>query len=68
MIISTYQNTGAMGDLQVYPENGTVAFGSAIHGWGFSLTTFARIYAKKLKQDKKKLIKRLLGDNYYHLK
>ena len=51
VIISTYQNTEAMGDLQVYPENGTVAFGSAIHGWGFSLTTFARIYANKLKQD-----------------
>ena len=66
VIISTYQNTEAMGDLQVYPENGTVAFGSAIHGWGFSLTTFARIYAKKLKQDKKKLIKRLWGDNYYN--
>ena len=68
VIISTYQNTEAMGDLQVYPENGTVAFGSAIHGWGFSLTTFARIYAKKLKQDKKKLIKRLWGDNYYNPK
>ena len=50
VIISTYQNTEAMGDLQVYPENGTVAFGSAIHGWGFSLTTFARMYAKKFKQ------------------
>ena len=57
-----------MGDLQVYPENGTVAFGSAIHGWGFSLTTFARIYANKLKQDKKKLLKRLWGDNYYNPK
>ena len=60
VIISTYQNTEAMGDLQVYPENGTVAFGS--------VTTFARIYAKKLKQDKKKLIKRLWGDNYYNPK
>ena len=68
VIISTYQNTEAMGDLQVYPENGTVAFGSAIHGWGFSLTTFARIYANKLKQDKKKLLKRLWGDNYYNPK
>ena len=68
VIISTYQNTEAMGELQVYPEKGTVAFGSAIHGWGFSLTTFARIYAKKLKQDKNKLIKKLWGDNYYNPK
>ena len=68
VIISTYQNTDAMGDLQVYPENGTVAFGSAMHGWGFSLTTFARMYANKLKQDKTKLVKRLWGDNYYNPK
>ena len=68
VIISTYQNTEAMGDLQVYPENGAVAFGSAIHGWGFSLTTFARMYAKKFKQDKKKLVKKLWGDNYYNPK
>ena len=68
VIISTYQNIDAMGDLQVYPENGTVAFGSAIHGWGFSLTTFARIYASKFKQDKKKLVKKLWGDNYYNPK
>ena len=68
VIISTYQNSDAMGDLQVYPENGTVAFGSAIHGWGFSLTTFARIYASKFKQDKKKLVKKLWGDNYYNPK
>ena len=68
VIISTYQNSEAMGDLQVYPEKGTVAFGSAIHGWGFSLTTFARMYATKLKQDKNKLQKRLWGDNYFNPK
>ena len=68
VIISTYQNSEAMGDLQVYPEKGTVAFGSAIHGWGFSLTTFAKMYATKLKQDKNKLQKRLWGDNYFNPK
>ena len=60
VIISTYQNMDAMGDLQVYPDSGTVAFGSALHGWGFTLTTFAKIYAAKLKMEKKKLIKRIL--------
>ena len=68
VIISTYQNEDAMGDLQVYPDSGTVAFGSALHGWGFTLTTFARMYAAKLKIDKKKLIKKLWGDNYYNPK
>ena len=32
VIISTYQNMDIMGDLQVYPDSGTVAFGSALHG------------------------------------
>jgi elongation factor 2 len=55
VIISTYQNEEYMGDLQVYPDSGTVAFGSALHGWGFTLTTFAKMYAAKLKIDKKKI-------------
>ena len=65
VIISTYQNEDTMGDLQVYPDYGTVAFGSALHGWGFTLTTFAKMYAAKFKQDKKKFIKKLWGDNFF---
>ena len=54
VIISTYQKQDLMGDLQVYPDHGTVAFGSALHGWGFTLTTFANIYVLlNLKQIKK---------------
>ena len=68
VIISTYMNEEAMGDLQVYPDSGTVAFGSALHGWGFTLTTFAKMYAAKLKMEKSKLIKRLWGDNYWNPK
>ena len=68
VIISTYMNEEAMGDLQVYPDAGTVAFGSALHGWGFTLTTFAKMYAAKLKMEKSKLIKRLWGDNYWNPK
>ena len=68
VIISTYQNEEYMGDLQVYPDLGTVAFGSALHGWGFTLTTFVKMYAAKFKQDKNKLIKKLWGDNYYNPK
>ena len=68
VIISTYQNQDAMGDLQVYPDVGTVAFGSALHGWGFTLTTFANMYAQKFKSPKNKLIKKLWGDNFYNPK
>ena len=68
VIISTYQKQDLMGDLQVYPDNGTVAFGSALHGWGFTLTTFANIYASKFKTDKKRLTGKLWGDNYFNAK
>ena len=68
VIISTYQKQDMMGDLQVYPDHGTVAFGSALHGWGFTITTFAKMYAAKLKMEKSKLIKRLWGDNYFNPK
>ena len=43
---ATY-NDSSMGDLQVRPELGNVAFGSGLHGWGFSLETFAKILSAK---------------------
>jgi len=41
VVISTY-NDKALGDSQVYPEQGTVAFGSGLHGWAFTLRQFAQ--------------------------
>ncbi|KAI3894471.1 hypothetical protein MKX03_013802, partial [Papaver bracteatum] len=37
-----------LGYVQVYPDKGTVAFSAGLHGWGFSLTNFANMYASKL--------------------
>jgi elongation factor 2 len=65
VIISTYQKQDMMGDLQVYPDKGTVAFGSAIQGWGFTITTFANLYASKYKTKKERLLNKLWGDNYF---
>jgi len=48
VIISTYHDE-ALGDVQVYPEKGTVAFGSGLHGWAFPLRQFANRYAKKVR-------------------
>ena len=48
VIISTYQKSDMMEDCQVYPDKGTVAFGSALHGWGFTINTFARMYQESL--------------------
>lgn len=65
VIISTYHDA-ALGDVQVYPDKGTVAFGSGLHGWGFTLRQFAGRYSKKFNVPKDKLISKLWGDNFYN--
>ena len=65
VIISTYHDV-ALGDVQVYPEKGTVAFGSGLHGLGFTLRQFAARYAKKFGVDKDKMMVKLWGDNYFN--
>jgi elongation factor 2 len=67
VIISTYTDE-LMGDNQVMPEKGTVAFGSGLHGWGFNVERFAKIYAVKFSMDKEKMMKRLWGDSYFNAK
>merc|ERR1719371_61141 len=67
VIISTYMDQ-LMGDVQLMPEKGTVAFGSGLHGWGFNIERFANIYAKKMGVDKEKMMKRLWGDSYFNAK
>jgi len=67
VIISTYQDE-AIGDPQVYPEKGTIAFGAGLHGWGFTLTRFAKIYSKKFGIKTDKLMEKLWGNNYFETK
>merc|ERR1712061_462463 len=57
-----------MGDVQVAPDTGTVAFGSGLHGWGFNVERFAKIYAAKMGVDKEKMMKRLWGDSFFNAK
>lgn len=64
MIIATYEDE-LLGDVQVYPSKGTVAFGSGLHGWGFTLTRFADMYAKKFGVDRERMMRKLWGDNYF---
>ncbi|EGC30162.1 elongation factor 2 [Dictyostelium purpureum] len=54
-----------IGDVTVQPEKGTVAFGSGLHGWGFTLGRFAKLYAAKFGVPQEKLMTRLWGDNYF---
>jgi len=47
------------------PVKGTVAFGSGLHGWGFTLAGFANIYSAKFGVPKQKLMAKLWGENYF---
>ncbi|KAJ9623631.1 translation elongation factor 2 [Taxawa tesnikishii (nom. ined.)] len=65
VVIATYFDK-ALGDVQVYPDKGTIAFGSGLHGWAFTVRQFAVKYAKKFGVDKNKMMQRLWGDNYFN--
>lgn len=64
VVIATY-NDPCMGDVQVSPDKGTVAIGSGLQAWAFSLTRFANMYAAKFGVDEAKMLERLWGDNYF---
>jgi elongation factor 2 len=64
VIVSMYMDD-ALGDIQLDPSIGTVAFGSGLHQWAFTIETFARIYSKKFGVELPKMMKRLWGDNYF---
>jgi len=67
VIIATYKDD-ALGDVQVYPQAGTVALGSGLHGWGFSVNKFAEMYAAKFGIAESKMKEKLWGDNYFNMK
>ena len=60
IIIESYR----FGDMnwQVEPIKGTVAFGSGLHQWGFTLKNFARFYAAKFNTTEDKMTEKLWGD------
>jgi elongation factor 2 len=64
VIMATYRDE-LMGDVEVFPEKGTVAFSAGLQGWAFTLNKFGRMYAKKFGVDKAKMASRLWGDNFF---
>jgi len=67
VIIATYSDdSGPMGEVSVYPNKGSVGFGSGLHGWAFTLKQFAEMYAEKFKIDTVKLMSRLWGENFFN--
>jgi elongation factor 2 len=65
VIIATY-NDEKLGDVQVWPERGNVGLGSGLHGWGFGITRFARMYSKKFGVPVEKLQQKFWGDHYFN--
>ncbi|KAI9326818.1 P-loop containing nucleoside triphosphate hydrolase protein, partial [Zopfochytrium polystomum] len=64
-IISIFADETVRGDMTVCPIQGSVAFGSNLHGWAFTLHQFAARYSKKFGIDKDKMIARLWGDHFF---
>jgi len=67
VIVATYESEGGE-QLQVDPCKGTVAFGSALFGWAFTTTHFAKTYSKKFGIERSKMMEKLWGDNYFDAK
>jgi len=63
-IISTYEDE-KMGDLELHPGKGNVAFGSGKECWAFTLKRFAGMYAKKFNMDVDKMMGKLWGDWFF---
>mmetsp|Transcript_7334 Transcript_7334/g.10511 ORF Transcript_7334/g.10511 Transcript_7334/m.10511 type:complete len:864 (+) Transcript_7334:67-2658(+) len=64
VIVATY-NDETLGDVQVDPTKGTVAFGSGLHQWAFTLKRFARTYGQKFGVPEEKMMSKLWGDWYF---
>jgi len=64
VVISMY-NDEALGDCQVDPVVGTVAFGSGLHQWAFTLKRFAKTYGAKFGVPEEKMQSKLWGDWYF---
>ena len=73
VIVATYEDesmaemSGGEG-LQIDPQNGTCAMGSALFGWAFTITHFAKVYASKFGIERSKMMEKLWGDNYFDAK
>ena len=68
VIIATYEAEDMGEALQIDPVQGTAAFGSALFGWAFTITHFAKVYSKKFGIERSKMMQKLWGDNYFDQK
>lgn len=67
VIVSNFAQAD-MGNVELDPSIGNIAFGSGKDCWGFTLKIFADLYAKKFGIASDKMMKKLWGDNYFDAK
>ena len=63
-IISIYTDE-ALGNVELCPSRGNVAFSAGLYEWGFTISTFSRLYAKKFDLSEELMSERLWGNNYF---
>jgi elongation factor 2 len=68
VIVATYEADDMGEAQQIDPVMGTAAFGSALFGWAFTCTAFAKVYAKKFGIDRDKMQAKLWGENFFDQK
>merc|ERR1712133_300346 len=69
VIVATYcDDDGPMGVVRVDVNNGSVGFGSGLHGWAFTLKQFAEMSASKFGVDIDKMMKKLWGETFFNPK
>jgi len=69
VIVATYaDDDGPMGVVRVDVNNGSVGFGSGLHGWAFTLKQFAEMYAAKFGVETDKMMKKLWGESFFNPK
>jgi len=64
VIVAMYHDD-ALGDISVDPVVGSVAFGSGLHQWAFTLKRFAKTYGAKFGISEDKMRSKLWGDWYF---
>merc|ERR1712106_1028864 len=69
VIVATYcDDEGPISVVRVDVNNGSVGFGSGLHGWAFTLKQFAEMYATKFGVDTDKMMKKLWGESFFNAK
>ena len=59
------KNNSSNNNFDLLVSSGKIGFGSGLHGWGFTLDTFAKIYSEKFGISFDECMNKLWGDYYF---